>query len=236
MLEHHAPRFFAHVDGTRMRDLALGALGSVSTELRPDLDPDILQARVDAWYLRHRRDPSIPQLDSGQVLETLDALVRDELGIYAWVIASMLRARGVQVPFDPRWADTPGQRIIELYRDTHVVLFESDYLLRTVGVEQRRQLGGLTQRLVWALPWAIENRHVDLIAEIAIVLQATGEEGAPEHALGLDAIRAAMLEDGTVQESSMDVDWREMADHATAVALIALAGAWERASPRLDDL
>lgn len=225
MLEHHAPRAFLRLSLGPVLDRALDALALVPAALTPDLDPDELQARVDARYLERARARPGPALDPSQLVRVCDALALRGDDIYAFILGSIGAALGCAVP--ERFLEAPvvSERVIELYVSTHRLLFAAEYLTRPLAPGE---LVGERERLLLGVPFVRASAHVDLAAELGVLLQALGEHHSTEHAALVALVRAHTAPTGVVEDASLGVAPSELADHATGLALLLLAGAAER--------
>lgn len=225
MLEHHAPRSFQRLDLGAALGRALDALGEVPAALAPELDSDELQARVDARYVERARGRAGPSLAPRELRATLEALARRGDELYAYILGSMGAAMGYAVP--ARFVEAPScsERVIDLYVATHRLLFATEYLTRGLAPGE---LVGDRERLLLAAPFVRAGGHVDLAAEIAVLLQAVDEHRSTEHQALVDLVRAHTGPDGLVSDASLGVPAHELADHATGLALLMLAGAAER--------
>jgi D-amino peptidase len=224
MLEGHAPGFFASHDLAPRLEEAVEALRRVPGSLPLDLDPDLLQARVDAWYVcRERRAPG-SGIHPREAQEAIDMLLWRGHALYAWLVTRLLRQGGSPgiLPMEDPALDDP---LLAIYFDTHRVLLATRYL-RTPP--EGGDLEAVVARLRRATPGVVERRQVDLGAEIAFALQAAGGTAAPEHAALVELVRSALEPDGTAVDRSTSLPADEVAAHATAAALIALAGAEDR--------
>jgi hypothetical protein len=67
---------------------------------------------------------------------------------------------------------------------------------------------------------------------VAFCLQCAGEEEGGAHEMLLSSLAAYQREDGRLCDETLDVSAEESAAHATAAALLAFAGAAERADER----
>ncbi len=231
MLEAHAPGFFARCGlGPMLRD-ALVALEAMPVSFTPWLHPDLGMARLDALYvLREQgrpRDVRAPEFDAW-----LDR-VWTVSPLHAWLMSALGEALGLcRARKLPPEAMASFSREEELYWLTHLYLLETRYLRKVLprpGWEAR------AERVLLASRWAVEGRRVDLGAELAFCLQLSGEETSEEHHRLLELLLAHQLADGTVRDPTPRQEGRDPEDivdldaHTTAAALVALAGAAERA-------
>lgn len=225
MLEHHAPSSFEALGLRSSLDQALAGLARVPASLERGLEADELQARVDARYLEHRRGLPGPRLDPIELETVLADLETRGDELYAFILGSMSAAMGLSVP--PRFLEAPktDARVLDLYISTHRLLFESDYLTRPLAVGV---LNEERERLLLAAPFVSAEGHADLAAEMAILLQSAGEHLSEEHAQLVALVRKATSADGVVHDGSLGVPAAEMADHATGLGLLMLAGASDR--------
>lgn len=226
MCEHHAPRAFQRLGLASELETSLDALSLVPATLDAELESDELQARVDARYIEHARGRRGALIDREPLARTLDAL--DERGdeLYAFILGSMANSMGVPVDERHLRSPAPDERVLALYVLTHEILFETAYLTRPFG---KGALVALREQLLLAASEVIEAGHVDLAAELLVLIQAMGEQHSKEHVDLLSFLRSKTTETGQVLDASLGVPPEELADHATGLSLLALAGAYDRA-------
>ena len=224
MLEGLTPRFFVASRLEPMLKEGLDALDVVSSTLDPSLDPDLLQARFDAVYLKSLHDRPGPIPGRAAVQTVLDALRTQQSELYAWLLCELAKRFGVdvRVPFDDRWF-RGAWRTHDLYQLTHLVLLNTDYFQRPAA---HPDLQAWAASLVAAVPIVLAQEATDLAGELVISLVALGEGTAPvvSHLLALMARFSGP--DGRLTDPTGD---RPV--HATAVALLAWAAAEEHGTP-----
>lgn len=214
MLQHHAPRFFAEHVGEAALQAALSRLDDISTTFSVDgeLDWGALQARVDALYLRCIRGLPVPAFDVDELRAAIAAMsALSPVG--GWLLAALAQPLGVDVHV----ADTVDDKILECYRATHVVLLAGRYFQQEAVVSS-----STVEQIVAAGAMAFDRGRWDLLAECAFCLQTLN---VPYESAWLLALRGAQRADGVVVEDAAP----EQQLHCTAAALVALAGAAERA-------
>jgi len=228
MLEAWAPSVYAELELSPVLGDALRELRRIPLTFPCALKPHEGMARVDAWYILKERRLTGCEMD----LESLRGYVRhlhaERAFIYAFIIAGMTESLGVDTGM--RFPDRPlrGQsRTYDLYWVAHEFFFAAHYLCRPLsfaGWETR------TEELLIAVPWLLRQGHADLAAEVALCLQLMGEYAAPRHRQLLEFLLAAQRPDGALLDGSLGDPPELLADHATGVLLLALAGAeeWNR--------
>ncbi len=225
MLERHAPGRFVELGLADARAAAVEALTRIPLDLPETLPPDLGLARIDAWYLRRQLGLDGPRLEPAAFERWLHALIEVGDLTYAWLLSEMARPALPELSLRVPQRSLRDDRLFDLYWVTHELLLDTEYLARPwseVGADR-------VETLLLSARWAAERGHVDLAGEIALMLQVTGEHRTDAHALALSAVLQAQAEDGAVLDLSMDASAAELADHATGVALLALAGAEARA-------
>jgi D-amino peptidase len=218
MLEGHAPRAFARRELGPPLEAAVAALAEVPLALPAGLPPDEGMARVDAWYVRRERGLPHAPLEPQALRAYLEHLDGEDYSLHAWLLGEMAASCGLDVRLSiPERAFRDSSHLADLYWLTHLYLLDTRYLRqapRDPGVT------GWTEELLVATPWVVEQGNVDLAAELAFCLQCGGEAGGGAHAVLLE-----MLAEHQQPEGDLGGD-----GHATAGALLALAGAEERLS------
>ncbi len=226
MLEGHAPGAFARRGLGPTLDAAVAALAEVPLELPPGLDPEVGMARVDAWYVRRERGLSHAALVPSALRAYLEAIDNEGHGLYAWLLGEMAASRGLDVRLPiPERAFREMSRLVDVYWITHLYLLDTHYLRAPL---QDSRAAAWTEELLVATPWLVEQGHVDLAAEVALCLQCAGEAGGGAHEALLTLLVRHQQSDGRLSDGSMGMASAELEPHATAAALVALAGAEER--------
>lgn len=230
MLEGFAPGLFARWNLGPVVDEAVEAMASLPVDFPPGLPPDVGMSRADACYVRRERGLEHALPDPFAFRRYLEHLDAEGYGTHAWLMGELLAARGLnaRLPFAER-AMRPHSRIIDLYWVTHLYLFDTRYLRRPL---KHPEATGWTEELLLAVPWLIAQGHVDLGGEVAFCLQLAGEEASGGHQALLEALAPHQREDGGVRDGTMAVSAEESGPHATAVFLLAFAGAEERLASR----
>lgn len=227
MLEGYAPGVFRLLRLEDVLQQALADLAGISARLPPDLPPHLGMSRVDAWYIRQRRELMGDVPDADSLAAYLASLQQRGHWIHAWLLGEMAHLLDAQAPRDRR--ERPlrkAARLPDLYWLTHLFLLETDYLGRPLP-----EAGWETavEELFLAVPWVLAQDHRDLAGEIALCLQLAGEHASAEHGALLDFIIRSQGPDGTLLDGSMGDPPEVYADHATGVALLVQAGALELA-------
>lgn len=217
MLEGHAPRAFARRELGPTLEAAVAALAEVSLELPAGLPPDEGMARVDAWYVRRERGLPHAPLEPHVLRAYLEHLDAENYSLHAWLLGEMAASCGLDVRLSIPERAFRDTRLVDLYWLTHLYLLDTRYLRQPLG---HPSATGWTEELLVATPWVMEQGNVDLAAELAFCLQCGGEAGGGAHAALL-----RMIAEHQQPEGDLGGD-----DHATAGALLALAGAEERLS------
>lgn len=207
MLEFLAPRFFVEQRLAGPRDVALKALATLSTAFGRGLDAEEAMARLDGLYLCAVRGLPPRKFDP----EALKACVaQQEERLWRWLMGELAARLGVDARFP---IESSG-----LYHLTHVVLVDSEYLMKPVSQpleELERALDRLAREEAW-----------DLLAECIFCLNRAG---TPTKS-AVEALRGAQKKDGTFAESGSSP---RVVAHCTAAGILALAGALdlERSAP-----
>lgn len=222
LLEGHAPDVFAERGLRPLLEEALARAQAIPCELSPLLDPGVGQARLDAWYLRALRGLPHAGADRRQLRRYLEALVRRDAALHAWLLGELAAGAGVdaRLPFGER--PFREDRVVDLYWLTHRVLLGSRYLSSPLD---REAWAWARRELAAAAAGCVEGRQVDLGGEIAICLQALGDK--EEAGALVDLVLSAMAPDGRVVDPS-EAQADALAAHTTAVAIVAVAGAATR--------
>ncbi|MCC6334355.1 MAG: M55 family metallopeptidase [Myxococcales bacterium] len=225
MLEGCAPDFFDRRGLGPTLDDALAAAASVSMGLGHVFDPELLQARIDVWYLRRLR--GLPQEGPAPttVAQVLHRLNDGDSAIYAWLLGELAAKCGVdaRLPFEERpWR---GQsRLLDLYCLTHLVLLDTDYFARPLGGPRAPEwLAGLLA----GAPGVAERDEVDLAGELLFCLAFASEV----HAAAIDAL-VAVVQGALTSEGVRDPQTGQPDAHATASALLGLAAVLDARRPR----
>lgn len=221
MLEGLAPGFFAKHALKQTLDDALAAAADVPMGIGHVHDPEVVQARIDAWYLRTLR--GLPQEGPAPrtVLQVLQRLHESGDVIYAWLLGELAAKAGVDARLE--FAERPFRgesRVTDLYWVTHLVLLDTDYFARPLS---HPEASAWLAALLAGAPWAIANRLWDLAGELVFCLAFAGEA----HSAAIDAL-LTMLRDGLKPDGAMsDGEDGEPSAHSTAAGLLAFAAVLE---------
>jgi hypothetical protein len=225
MLEGHAPAFF-EAEGVAPRlEAAVRALAAVPADFPAGLPPAEGMARLDALYVSSVHGVPRPFSTAGACAYAA-WLARDAPAIWAWLFVEILALLGVDRPLRVPPRAMRDERTADLYWLTHLVLLETHYL-RAPPVPGR--LDAAIEELLLATPEVLAGRQIDLAAEIALCLQATGEAQTAEHRALLDLLSAHQDAAGRVVDPSSEgtsgdpEEEARLAAHATGAALLALA-------------
>ncbi|ATB30468.1 M55 family metallopeptidase [Melittangium boletus] len=216
MLEGHAPRVFSRWGLEPTLQTAGAALAEISLSLPVGLAPEEAMARIDAWFVRRERGFSTAPLAPSSLRAYLERAGGEGQGLYAWLLGEMVAACGIDVRLSiPERAYRDVSRVADLYWLTHLYLLDSRYLRIPV---RSPDAVAWTEELLAAAPWVREQGLVDLAAEVVFCLQCVEESGGGAHA----SLLSLLIERQDARGGLGDA-------HATAAALLALAGACERA-------
>jgi hypothetical protein len=213
MLQHHAPRFFAEHVGDAVLANALARLDDISTDFGSTNDDwNAVQARLDALYLRCIRGVPLPAFD---VVGLRAAIVHlaTQSPVGGWLLAELARPLGVAVDV----GDAVDDEVLEGYRATHKVLLSGRYFQQAAAASW-----ATVAQIVEAGDMAFHRGRWDLLAECVFCMQTLN---VPYESAWVLALRGAQQADGVVVEDAVP----EQRFHCTAAALVALAGAAERA-------
>ncbi len=220
MLEGHAPLAFAHWKLGPVLHAAVEALADVPLELPAGLEAEEGMARVDAWFVRHDRGLPTRHLAPSHLRAYLEHLEQDGNAIYGWLLGEIVALCGVDVRLSiPPRPFREVSRLVDLYWLTHLYLLDSRYLRVPVRAPDAAEW---TRELCDATPWVLEQGNADLAGELAFCLQCVGESESAPHAALVAFLVERQQPEGLAQGDA----------HAWATALLALAGARERASTR----
>jgi len=224
MLQGLTPRFFRRHRLGRTLDAALAAAAQVPMGIGHVTDPDVLQARIDAWYLRRLRGLPQEGPSPASVHQMLQRLAGEE-AIYAWLLGELAAKAGVDARHHfPERPYRGASRTFDLYWVTHLVLLDTDYFARPLA---HPDAGEWLAALLAGAPGVIARGELDLAGELVLCLACAGEV----HAAGVDAL-LAMLRDGLRRDGSIPDDQGAPDAHATATALLAFAAAHEARARR----
>jgi len=225
MLEGHAPTVFKRLALGPVLEAAVAALAEVPLALPFELPPDVGMARVDAWFVRRERGLPHATLEPSALRAYLEHLDTEGHGIYAWLLGEIAASSGLEVRLSiPERALRDVARLADLYWVTHLFLLDTRYL--RAPLTDSRAVGWAEELLV-ATPWVVAERNADLGAEVAFCLQCAGETAGGAHEALLALLSQQQQPDGRMGEGTADGPDDGTA-HATAAALICLAGAEER--------
>ncbi|HYO57042.1 DUF6895 family protein [Archangium sp.] len=215
MLEGHAPGAFARRGLGPTLEAAVAVLAEVPLALPEGLSPDVGMARVDAWYVRRERGLPHAPLEPHVLRSYLEHLEGGGHRLHAWLLGEMAATCGLDVRLPiPARAMRDVSRVADLYWLTHLYLLDTRYLR---AAPKHPDVAAWTEEVLVAMPWVVEQGHVDLAAELVFCLQCVGEAGGGAHAALLSLLARQQQPDGRMDDA-----------HATAGALLAFAGAEER--------
>lgn len=226
MLEGCAPHYFARHQLRPTLDAALEAATAVPMGLGPVHDPQVLQARIDVWYLRRLR--GLPQEGPAPrtVAQVLRRLNDNDHGLYAWLLGELAAKCGVDARLEfPHRPFRGESRLGDLYCLTHLVLLDTDYFARPLKSPSSPEW---IAALLAGTPFVLESRDVDLAGELLFCLGFAGEP----HSAAVDALLALVA--GAVSPQGVrHPETGEPDAHATASALVGVAAIVEaRRSPQ----
>lgn len=168
MLEHVAPKFYATRGLKPLHEATLEACANVGFAFDSE-DPDVLQAGIDAWYLRTLRGLPHPKPDPTQLRAVLERLNAGGDAIYSWVLGELAARSGVDVRL-PNVARTAfeASQLIRAYCLTHLVMLDSDYFARPAS---HADVDGWSDELASLIPWLTRVPNPDLAGEVAVCLR-----------------------------------------------------------------
>ena len=223
MLEFLAPRFFAEKKLAAASDAALKALQKIPAGFGVRLGGDEAMARLDGLYLSAVRGRCVRTFDRAALKRFIEQGEQKEGRLWRWLMGELAAKVGVDaaLPLDGHWAFRQ-HPILHLYHLTHVVLLDTEYLMKPVPERLGKELEQLqlaTDRLIQVEAW-------DLLAECVMCLSRAGTSSRP----AIEALLGAQRRDGSFAERTASA--REAA-HCTAASFLALAGALdlERSAP-----
>ncbi len=233
MLAAHAPAFSARARLAPLVDEATAALAAVPRALTLDLHPMDALGRLQASWVEHER--GVPgAIDAAGLANYLHPLAQRQTQL-AWLMTEIAAQVGV-----PRVLTFPVRpfkgrsRLQDLYWLVHEVLLDTRFLARPLpprGWETR------TEELALGLGDVLAEKRIELAAELALALQAAGEEMTAVHD-GLIALAAAHQEPTgrVVDPPSLEIPDGPSRDRrlvvSTASALLAFAHTTEDLSRR----
>jgi D-amino peptidase len=218
VLEGLAPRFFGrHALAPALAD-ALEACADVSMELEAVDDADLLQARIDALYLRRLRGLPHPGPVPSALQGALRRLVEAGDGLHAWLLGALAARAGVDERLGfPQRPFRGVSRVHDLYWLTHLVLLDTDYLSRPLS---HPDAATWLAALVAGAPWVLAHRERDLAAELVFSLAAAGEAHVGVVDALLELLRSGISAGGALRDGPRGAT----SAHGTAAALLAFAG------------
>lgn len=220
MLQGHAPQRFEQAKLADTFSSALTALTELPAQFPLDLPPETAMARIDGCYLRHLHGLPINRPEERELAAYLHQLAEQGDLIYAWLLGELALEFGVDVRLRLGLRPLKGSRVHDLYWLTHQFLLATRYLhspLPGLGFKSR------ADELAAATAWIVEQKFVDLGAEVAVCLQLTGRRECRETQALVDLILGHQCKDGSVVDPSMEQHDNNIA-HTTAAAMLALAG------------
>jgi hypothetical protein len=221
MLAGLAPRFFKKHRLQETLDASLEAAAAVPMGLGHVHDPEVLQARVDAWYLRRLRGLPQDAPAAATVRQVLHRLNDTDQVLFSWLLGELAAKAGIDARLT--FPDRPyrgASRLHDLYWVTHQVLLDTDYFLRPLA---HPDAGAWTACLLAGAPGVLARRELDVAGELAFCLAFAGEV----HAAALDALVALLRDALEADGSTSEAPGEPPSAHATATALLAFAAVHE---------
>ena len=223
--ETWAPHVFSHLRMQPLLDQVLNALGDIPPRFPPTLKPADGMSRVDAWFIYHRRGLACTAPGPQEFSAYLHHLDAQGYALHAWLLGEMAANVGMDVRLRyPARMFRGRSRLWDLYWLTHEFFLATDFMRQPVGV---RSWATQLEELAMATPWAVDNGHADLAAELALCMQMAGEYAAPRHHDLLEFLRSSQGSDGVLYDGSMGDPPETMADHATGLLFLVYAGVEE---------
>lgn len=166
MLEAVAPKLYAARSIQPIHEATLQACANVSYAF-DESDADVLQAGIDAWYLRHVRGLPHHKPDEARLRAMLQRLKDSGDAIYSWLLGELAARAGLDV----RLTFTNGQfsepPLHGAYFLTHLVMLDTDYFTRPASHAEVRDWSDALARLI---PWLTREPNPDLAGEVALCL------------------------------------------------------------------
>ena len=177
MLRALAPRLFAQRGLAPHLQAALERCHRVGYGFPGTLDPDLLQAGIDAWFCRHLHGLPHPPPERVALEAALRELAAADQLLYAWLLGEIAARCGVDVrlPMDGPRPFLRVSRTHDAYFVTHLVLLASDYVARPVSAAQAAEWADALTEYV---PWLHRNPNLDLAGEVAFCLRFLGRDAA----------------------------------------------------------
>jgi hypothetical protein len=169
MLRALAPRLSQAQGLQALHAQALERCATVGYGFDGELDPDRLQAGLDAWYCRHLAGLPHPPPDREALKTALGWLEDGGDLLYAWLLGELAHRCGLDVrtPLEGR----PFLRVSRLhdaYFLTHLVMLDTDYFQKPLSHPEAAAWGDALLELV---PWLARHPNDDLAGEVALCLR-----------------------------------------------------------------
>ena len=222
MLEGYTPRAFERWKLGPVLEEAVRELERVPIAFPLELHEDDGMARVDAIYILRERNLPAVLPEPGAFLRYLQHLDEQGAGLYAWLMAELMKACGLPVPLVfPERAFKSLARVLDIYWVTHLYLLDTRYLRAPLRSPDAPEW---TEELLASASWLLEERRFDLAAEVAVCLQVAGKAGSDAHRMILDALVREQQPDGRMLDTTIGEVAGDQTAHTTAAALLAFAG------------
>lgn len=225
MLEGYAPKAFRRHAPPLEIERLLKSFENYSASFEPDLTSDDGMARLDICYVLHSRSRKYQIADAAELKRYLEGLIDAGHLIYAWLCGELAFHCGVDVRVKAGIRPFKGvSRLHDLYWVTHQFLLATRYLQRPLP---KIGWGFTANELIESIPWIIDERYVDLGAEIALCLQLADKRSAAGYQTLIEFIAGRMRKDGAVVDPAMDESADNIA-HTTAASMLVFAGIEEK--------
>ena len=174
IFEHVAPRAFAARNLAEVQRIALERCATVDCAPGGPIEPDRLEAGIDAWYCRHLKGLPHRAPDEVSLRAAIQWLADDDQLLYAWLLGEQAARCGldVRVPVPPR-PFLHVSRIHDGYFLTHLVMLDSDYFSRPLT---HPQAADWADALTGFVPWLARKPNDDLAGEVALCLRFLGRD------------------------------------------------------------
>lgn len=175
MLAGLAPRLFTQRDLAKVQQAALEKCASVPLGLSEPVDEEALQSGIDAWFCRHVRGLPHTPPNREALRAAFDALVENDLLIYAWLLGEIAARCGVdaRVPVPKARPYIGASRLHDTYWLTHLVMLDTDYFAKPV---KHRDASDWADALESSGHWLQRQPNDDLAGEVALCLRVLGRD------------------------------------------------------------
>lgn len=197
MLEAVAPKLYAARGVKALHDAALEGCAKIGWAFGESEDPDVLQASLDAWYLRAVRGLPHPKPDKLLLRAVLERLNDQGDTIYSWLLGELAAHAGVDARLKFERSDFKSSRLHEAYYLTHLVMLDSVYFTRPCSHADARDWADALSQLI---PWLTRVPNADLAGEVALCLHFMKR---PEAAAAKKLIEAVEPGNDTHQQATM---------------------------------